>query len=415
MNTPFAPDAGNLTTSVFFGLAPLLRMSIAGIDFFALTEEMLSEAERYPDDAQLWMNLSTALLCQKQEQIGLAVQNQALTSQRVFPLRAAQQPAKLRLLMFMTPGNLSANMPLDCLLEDSDIDLIYYYVTPGYPLSWPVPEHDAAIVAISAADETRDLLQQLEPLLQNWPTPVINAPRSVAATERNAASLLLQNAPGLVICPALHISRSVLQHIASGALELRAAVTGEDFPIILRPEGSHGGRGLDKITAAQELDGYLSTQDGNDFFLSRFIDYSDKDGLFRKYRIVLIEGAPYPCHMAISSHWMVHYVNAGMYEDQEKRAQEAAFLANFADFAARHRAALAAIYQRTGLDYIGIDCAQTQDGQLLVFEIATAMVVHAMDEETLFPHKKIHMQKVKNALQNLLLKRVADRSFSQSL
>ncbi len=52
-----------------------------------------------------------------------------------------------------------------------------------------------------------------------------------------------------------------------------------------------------------------------EFFISRFIDYSGKDGLFRKFRVALIDGKPYACHMGVSSNWMIHYVNAGMYED----------------------------------------------------------------------------------------------------
>ena len=85
---------------------------------------------------------------------------------------------------------------------------------------------------------------------------------------------------------------------------------------------------------------YLQQNDEDTFFLSRFVDYSGDDGLFRKMRLVLIDGKAYACHMGVSSNWMIHYVNAGMYEDENKRAQEARFLNEFADFAARHHDAL---------------------------------------------------------------------------
>jgi len=101
---------------------------------------------------------------------------------------------------------------------------------------------------------------------------------------------------------------------------------------------------------------------------------------------------------------MIHYVNAGMYEDAQKREEENAFMEHFDDFALRHRAALDAIYQRTHLDYVCIDCAETQDGQLLIFEVDHTMVVHAMDPEHLFPYKQFHMQKVKNAFRNYLFR-----------
>ncbi|MDR3432231.1 MAG: hypothetical protein P4L95_10090, partial [Rouxiella aceris] len=47
----------------FVGLAPFLRMSIAGTDLQPVGQAMLAEIEHYPDDANLWMNLSIALLC----------------------------------------------------------------------------------------------------------------------------------------------------------------------------------------------------------------------------------------------------------------------------------------------------------------------------------------------------------------
>jgi hypothetical protein len=77
---------------------------------------------------------------------------------------------------------------------------------------------------------------------------------------------------------------------------------------------------------------------------------------------------------------------------------------HFDDFVRRHRAALDAIYQRTKLGYLCIDCAETQDGQLLIFEIDHTMVVHAMDPEHLFPYKQFHMQKVKTAFRDFLFR-----------
>lgn len=404
MTTLPPPDNTSQLETPFLGLAPFLRLNIAGADFLPIGQEMLAEAERYPDDANLWMNLATLMLCFGQRDVGLAIQSQALAMQRVYYRLAYQQPAKLRLLMLMAPGDLAANTPLDCLLEDSDIDLIFYYVTPGAPLALPIPEHDALMVAISESDEDRDLLTLLGPALAHWPKPVINAPQNIPTVGRAAASTLLQNVPGLLIPPTLRASRPVLADIASGNARLTELFEGCDFPIILRPVGSHAGRGLEKIECAEDIAAYLGRVDGADFFLSRFIDYSGKDGLYRKFRIALIDGGAFACHMAVSSDWMIHYVNAGMYEDAQKRAEEASFMEHFEDFSQRHRLALDAIYRRTKLDYVCIDCAETPDGQLLVFEIDHAMVVHAMDPEEMFPYKRHHMLKVLNAFRDFVLR-----------
>jgi hypothetical protein len=145
-------------------------------------------------------------------------------------------------------------------------------------------------------------------------------------------------------------------------------------------------------------------EQNNEFFVSNYIDYRNADGLFRKYRLVLIEGRPFPCHLAISSHWMIHYLNAGMAESAEKRAEEADFMVNFSAFAARHAQALKAIQQAFGLDYLGIDCAETTNGDLLIFEVDPAMVVHAMDPVEVFPYKQAPMRQLFAAFHEMLFR-----------
>ena len=392
------------TDMPFFGLAPFLRLSIAGSDLLPYGQEMLALAEERPDDANLWMNLSLAMQCLGQRELGLAIQAQALEVQRFYYLAATEQPAKLRVLLLMVPGDLAANTPLECLLETGEVDLFSYYVTPGNPLALPIPEHDVLLVAMGDSEENRPLLAELTQVLTNWPKPVINAPQHIPNTDRRLASQLLQNAPGLVIPPTLYASRATLQAIAAAEIRLVECLEDCDFPIILRPVGSQAGRDLDKIESLEQLAAYLDRVEGDEFFVARFVDYSSNDGLFRKFRVALIDGVAFACHMGVSSHWMVHYVNAGMYEEAQKRQEEANFMAHFDDFALRHGPALEAVCKRIKLDYLCIDCAETWDGQLLIFEVDHCMVVHAMDTEEMFPYKQVHMLKVKNAFQNYLFR-----------
>lgn len=392
------------TSSAFIGLAPFLRMSIAGEDLQAAGQHWLEQTQRHPDDRNAWLNLSIAMFSLGLRDMGLMIQAEALAAGHIYHLPATRKPARLRLLMLMAPGDLAANTPLECLLEDSDIDLVFYYLLPGKALDNHLPEHDALLVAIGESDDNRELLESLTTALANWPVPVINAPQHIATTGRQVASELLQNVPGLRIPPTRRLPRRFLQAIAAKSIRLADAFKDCDFPVILRPVDSHAGRDLDKIDDADALAIYLSRVADAEFFLAEFIDYSDSAGLFRKFRVALIDGRPYACHMAVSSHWMVHYVNAGMYEDADKRAEEARFMADFDGFAARHATALQAIHQKTGLDYLCIDCAETPAGDLLIFEIGHAMVVHAMDSETLFPYKQRHMQTVKAAFRDFLIR-----------
>lgn len=191
-------------------------------------------------------------------------------------------------------------------------------------------------------------------------------------------------------------------------MPLDAVLPGDAFPLIVRPLGSHAGHDLEKMTQASDLLAYLQTVDAERFYISRFVDYRSEDGQFRKYRIVLIDGLPYICHFAVSSHWMIHYLNAGMDESAAKRAEEAQCMLNFEHaFARRHAAALRAIDARMGMPYLGIDCAETRDGELLVFEADNAMIVHAMDAEEMYPYKRPAMHKVFTAFRAMLARAAA--------
>lgn len=382
-----------------------MRLNLAGTDIVPIAQQMLEQAQSQGDDANLLMNLSTAMFCLEKRDVGLALQKEALALTRRYLLPALRQPARLRLLLLLAPGDIAANTPLDCLLEDCDIDIACYYVAlDGDPLPEPIPEHDLLMVGISLFEASRRVLGALEPILAEWPRPVINAPSAILNTDRNIASQRLQGVDGVVIPLTHRVSRADLLPVATGDSPLAAVLPDCPYPVILRPLGSHAGRDLERIDSPSALADYLARVQSEYLFLAPFIDYSGPDGLFRKFRIALIDGEPFACHMAVSSHWMVHYVNAQMYEDAVRREEEAEFMANFAAFAARHRAALAGIAERIGLEYLCIDCAEV-GGELLVFEVDHAMVVHAMDPVDIFPYKPESIHRARDAMADLLARR----------
>jgi hypothetical protein len=152
---------------------------------------------------------------------------------------------------------------------------------------------------------------------------------------------------------------------------------------------------------------YLDQRPQEEFFVSRFVDYSSDDGLFRKYRVVFVDGEPYACHMAIADRWDIWYLNAGMSADTGKRLEEETFMRTFdIGFARRHHAALAGMAGRIGLDYFTVDCAETKSGALLIFEADNTAVVHNMDPPEVFPYKPPQMRKIFDAFAAMLERRV---------
>jgi hypothetical protein len=408
--SPAAPmqcmtDADN--RAGLMGLATLMTTAYAGIDINPIGARLLERAAADPKDANALMDLSTLLQIKGDPQVAAAVQTQALEAQQLYRLPATGHRTGIRLLAIMTPGNLAANTPLEFLVEDSDIALDMLYVGPGLPFPESIPAHDVAFIAVCEADENRDLLQQLSNVTPLWPQPLLNHPQRILGLSRDGACALLDSVPGVSMPLSVRINRQTLEQIGRGELSIAAVLSGEEFPVIVRPVGSHAGRGLSKPDHPADVSDYLRTMAENEFYVAPFVDYRGRDDLFRKYRIVLIEGRPFACHMAISEHWMVHYLNAGMSDSADKRSEEARWMANFdRDFARRHEEALRAINERMGLDYLGIDCGETRDGELLIFEVDSGAVVHAMDSVDTFPYKKPQMRKVFAAFREMLAKAI---------
>ena len=360
-------------------------------------------------DANALLDISTYLILRGENKVALSMQSIAIKTQQVFHYPRSVLPIKIRLLALLGPGDLMANSPFEFLIEGQAIALDLLYITPQLGLPEVIPEHDVLIIAISESEQNQSLLQQAAQLIANWPRPVLNHPERIRLLTRDSSCAQLAPLPGVAMPVTQRISRAALERCCEApetASTLAQQLAGVDYPIIIRPIDSHAGQGLSKITTVAELTGYLIESPESQFFVSRFIDYHNQDGLYRKYRIILINGKPYVCHMAISQRWMVHYLNADMLENAAHREEEANFMANFdSDFAVRHASAFTAIYTQLGLDYVGIDCAQTPDGQLLIFEVDSNMIVHSMDSAQIFPYKKIQMPKVFNAFGQLLAQR----------
>lgn len=388
----------------FIGLAPLMRKAFSNVDLKPLGARLIEHSARHPDDAHALMNLATVLLLTGHRDLALAAQMEALQIQQIYHVPAVGEP-RLRLLALMAPGDLMANTPVEFLLEDSDIALDMLYIGAGVPSLAELPEHDVLFVAVGESDENYPLLNELEIITQAWPRPVLNAPGRIARLARDSACGVLQSAAGIVMPTSIRIDRQTVQKIADAELAIAGLIDGGCFPIIMRPVGSHAGQELRKIDSASAIADYLESVPSAEFYIARFVDYRSADGLFRKYRIMLIDGQPFICHMGISAHWMIHYLNAGMADSAEKRAEEARFMAGFEqDFVPRHKEAFQAIAERVGLDYVGIDCAETTDGKLLIFEADSDMIVHAMDPVDLFPYKQPRMAKLFAAFRGMLAK-----------
>ncbi len=314
-------------------------------------------------------------------------------------------PPSLRLLSLSIVGDLMANTPFELMVEGRGLEITKVFLSAERPWPQAVPEHDLAVMAIGESDDARALLEQVAATVDGrWPRPMINRATPVMDLARDRLYLRLAGAPGVVSPPTLRMPRDILLQAARDG-SLGGMLEAADFPLlIVRPVGSHAGRSLERIDDLPALEAYLAAEPAELFYVSTFIDYAGADGLYRKARIAFFGGRPFLCHMAVSEHWMVHYLNAGMAESEAKRAEEQRAMETFdEDFAVRHAVALSALADRIGLDYFAIDCAELPDGSLLIFEADVAMIIHDFDPAALYPYKKVQMRKVFDGFEAFLL------------
>ena len=403
------PADTNTETHDLIGLPFLMTTAFTGGDLNAIGDRLIQRIKDNSQDATALMDMAVIFIMRGDTKLASSMKALALSTQQLFHYPRPAAPVKIRALAILGPGDLMANSPFEFLIEDQPIALDLLYITPTLKLPEQIPEHDVLIVAIAESDVNQPLLAYLEQALVQWPRPVVNRPSRISLLARDSACALLSDVPELVMPCAQRVARATLEaccRAENQASALSAQLPGIDYPIIIRPIDSHAGHGLNKIETVSELTAYLVNSPEQFFFVSPFIDYSSADGLFRKYRLILIDGVAYVCHMAISQRWMVHYLNADMLENAAHRAEEAQFMADFnTGFALRHASALKAVSSRLGLDYVGIDCAETPDGKLLIFEVDSNMVVHNMDSAETFPYKKIQMPKLFRAFAQLLAAR----------
>ena len=237
---------------------------------------------------------------------------------------------------------------------------------------------------------------RMKALLADFPRPVMNNdPELIRNLTRDGVSAMLAGEPSILSPRTLRFSREELQAIASGDKNLSDAAPGLSFPLVVRPVSTHAGNGMERVATAAELAAWLEDETAPELYVAPFIDFRGPDLLYNKQRIVFIKGKAFASHMALSDHWIVHYLSAGISQSAAKRAVEQAWMENFdTDFAVRHAEAFAALHRHINLDYFGIDCAELPDGRLLVFEVDVAMVVHNMDSAGIYPYKQVAMRKL---------------------
>jgi glutamate/tyrosine decarboxylase-like PLP-dependent enzyme len=304
---------------------------------------------------------------------------------RELPYRGKGSPVSVLLLVSSVGGNI----PTRHLLDDH-IFRTYVLVPDFYDASAPLPAHDLVWNAIGDADLAGKALLAAKSVVQRSAAPVINSPANVLQTRR-ADAYRFSNVPGLVTPVTVTLPREMLH---SDALQ---------FPLLVRTPGFHTGRHFVRVERPDDLAGVVESLPGKDLTVIQFLDSRGADGKFRKYRVMMIDGHLFPLHLAISSHWKVHYFTAEMAENESYRAQDAEFLECMPQvLGTKAMDALAKIQGVLGLDYGGIDFGLSASREVLLFEANATMVVNPPEAGAKWDYRRAPVERIFAAVRSML-------------
>ena len=300
----------------------------------------------------------------------------------------------------------SGNIPHKYLLPDdryTRLNWFIEYARDGQAVT--LPPYDVVFNIIGDPDLSGPTEAPVASFLQACGRPVLNDPARVAATRRDWIAGLLGDIDGVVIPKVARLDAAA---IAIGGLEACALASGLEMPLLARPIGSHGGKGLTLVRKPFDLDD-VDLGAGSGAYITEYRDFrSADDDLFRKYRVIFVDRRPYPYHLAIADDWLVHYETAEMPDAPERQAEELRFLQDpAAVLGPKAWAAIAAIGDRLDLDYAGVDFAVLPDGRVLVFEANATMLVHPEDEDGEFAFKNPYVRTIVSAFQTLVASKAA--------
>jgi hypothetical protein len=137
------------------------------------------------------------------------------------------------------------------------------------------------------------------------------------------------------------------------------------------------------------------------------------DGLYRKYRVIVIGGKPYPRHLIISPFWNVHAENRKelMNKYLEFREEEEKFLK---EFYRREVDVFNKLYEILKLDYFGVDFSLDPNGKLIIFEINSCFraivgnLQAGMAEQHEQPYHTAYIENIKKAVKEMIVEKAGN-------
>jgi len=256
-----------------------------------------------------------------------------------------------------------------------------------------LPPHHVVFNTISDADRNAGALERARTIAARSAAPLVNPPDAILATARTALRERLRDLPDVIVPEARMFARD-------------GTIPDVGWPLLLRAPGFHSGQHFLRVERPEEIAAALARLPGDELLAIEALPAQSADGLFRKYRMMIVDGELYPMHAAISNDWKVHFFSAEMAQHPERRAEDEAFLRSpEAVLGASALHALHAIRERLHLDYGGIDFALDERKRILVYEANATMTVPAPRSGAEWDYRREPVARILEATRSMLLSR----------
>jgi glutathione synthase/RimK-type ligase-like ATP-grasp enzyme len=267
-----------------------------------------------------------------------------------------------------------------------------------------IPKPDLIVNCIADCDIFCDRLKILCDDLENMGSyQIINHPKYVLKTSRDEIWRSLKNIKNLVVPKTIKL---IANNRKDFVRKLKEEFSDQN-DILIRKVASHNGESLIRVNFfSPEFDEKLDIISFNNqyYYATQFCDFRSSDSLYRKIRIVMINGVAYLRHQIISDNWNIHSDSRKFMTENEKlKREEELFLQ---DSMENIRPILAEIYQQVKLDIFGIDCALIEKNKILIFEVNASMEFIAQDT-TKFRYLDHSIREIKNAFLAMLKEKIS--------
>jgi hypothetical protein len=235
---------------------------------------------------------------------------------------------------------------------------------PGHD-NW---EHKPDWIVNMLADPDRYAvaLEQLDQKLTGNPVPVFNHPRAILNTQRDVIWKQLADVENL-------ISPRCDRFVATHPDHFRAAFEkGEfDFPVLIRPAGSHTGNDLIIIENERDWDKiYTVSWSGHEMYMTQWVDFQAANGDWPKLRLSVTCNGIKLRHILYGDSWLVH----STVRDTETVERELEVLLGADNWQALQKLG-ADIRQKVDLDFFGVDLGWKSESEFVLFEANASMSI----------------------------------------